>query len=172
MLQSKTGLWIAGLAAAVVLVSVGYGMGRRAGGTVSDASRALTPAGAPLPPIQIEPIHPQEELAAISKTPAQEASTAQQNPPAPAASAAPSQVASSAGQGIPAEESARVREVQRALKAAGFDPGPTDGHLGTRTRTAIRDFQTQQGLEPDGKVGPRTWSKLEPFLNKQSTSGD
>ena len=160
MFQGKTGLWIVGIAAAVVLVSVGYGMGRRAGGTMSDASRALTPAGTPLPPIQIEPIHPQEELAAISSANAAVSTATSAVPPSVATAAA----------GVSTEESARVREIQRALKSAGFDPGSIDGHLGQRTRTAIRDFQTQQGLDPDGKVGPRTWSKLELFLNKQSNS--
>jgi peptidoglycan hydrolase-like protein with peptidoglycan-binding domain len=62
------------------------------------------------------------------------------------------------------EESARVREIQRALVAAGFDPGPADGRLGPRTKVAIHDFQQANGLEPDGKVGPKTWSKLEPYL--------
>ncbi len=160
MFQSKTGLWIAGACAAVVLVSIGYGMGRRASAQLLDATASLAPAGSPLPAIQIEPIQPQQELAAISTTaPAALEGLAL----APAAGSAP------AG---PVEESARIREIQLALRAAGFDPGPADGKMGQRTRTAIRDFQTAQGLDPDGKVGPRTWSRLEPFLKKQASSSD
>jgi peptidoglycan hydrolase-like protein with peptidoglycan-binding domain len=68
------------------------------------------------------------------------------------------------------EDSARVREIQLALKAAGFDPGPVDGQLGTRTKTAIRDFQTANGLMADGKVGPKTWGKLESYLNQASSN--
>ena len=70
------------------------------------------------------------------------------------------------------EDSGRVRQIQQALKGAGFDPGVADGRMGQRTKTAIRDFQVAHGLEPDGKVGPRTWSKLEPFLKQNSSSND
>ena len=178
MLQSRTGLWVSGIAAAVVLISIGYGMGRRAGVSASNPTQALTPAGAPLPAIQIEPIQPQEELAAISSP----ANSARENrskqslaaaretlPPTAASTAAPASAAGATAPAalLPTEESARVREIQKALQAAGFDPGPIDGHLGQKTRTAIRDFQTAQGLEPDGKVGPKTWSRLESFLKKQ-----
>lgn len=62
-----------------------------------------------------------------------------------------------------------VQEVQIALKNAGFDPGSVDGKLGRRTKAAIRDFQTANSLNPDGKVGPKTWSKLSRFLT-QGTS--
>jgi peptidoglycan hydrolase-like protein with peptidoglycan-binding domain len=34
----------------------------------------------------------------------------------------------------------RVREVQEALKDAGHDPGPADGLLGPRTRSALRSY--------------------------------
>lgn len=62
-----------------------------------------------------------------------------------------------------------VKEVQVALKNAGFDPGSVDGKLGRRTKAAIMDFQTANNLKPDGKVGPKTWSKLSRFLT-QGTS--
>ncbi|MCH9020330.1 MAG: peptidoglycan-binding protein [Proteobacteria bacterium] len=47
-----------------------------------------------------------------------------------------------------------VAEVQRALQSAGLDPGPIDGVMGVKTRTAIRRFQEQNGLTPDGEVTP------------------
>lgn len=47
-------------------------------------------------------------------------------------------------------------EIQRQLAALGFDPGPIDGIMGPRTRTAIRAFQTSRGLLVDGIVGPQT----------------
>lgn len=156
--QGKAGWWVAGIAAGIVLISVGYGMGRRAGAQSSNPQSVLSPAGAP-PAIQIEPIQPQAELAAITVT------------PTPAPTASKEETASTASPAVPPlEDSARVREVQQALKAAGFDPGPVDGKMGHRTQTAVRDFQRSQGLEPDGKVGPKTWAKLEPHLTKQSTS--
>jgi len=57
-----------------------------------------------------------------------------------------------------------TRDIQRVLRNAGFDPGPIDGKLGSRTRQAIREFQSVNGLQVDGIVGRRTWAKLGPFL--------
>lgn len=35
---------------------------------------------------------------------------------------------------------AHVREVQRALSSAGYDPGPIDGIFGPRTKAALRKY--------------------------------
>jgi hypothetical protein len=43
-----------------------------------------------------------------------------------------------------------VQEVQRQLRARGYDPGPADGRLGQRTRSAIEGFQRDHGLTVDG----------------------
>lgn len=53
-----------------------------------------------------------------------------------------------------------IRELQSALQAAGFDPGPIDGAMGPRTRAAIRAFQSANGLAADGVAGPRTRAVL------------
>lgn len=53
-----------------------------------------------------------------------------------------------------------IAEIQRALHAKGFDPGPHDGILGGRTRMAIRAFQAANGLVVDGIVGAVTAGKL------------
>ena len=53
-----------------------------------------------------------------------------------------------------------VLEIQKALKVAGFDPGPLDGIRGRQTIAAIKAFQQQHGLEADGIVGPQTAAKL------------
>ena len=177
MWQGKTGLWIAGACAVVILLSVGYGMGQRAGSRAAAASRALEPAGAPLnSAIQIEPIQPQDELAAISTS--QNGSKGKKQDAAAAATALPTATQkelSAAALPAAASENAadnvgRIRQVQQALKLAGFDPGPADGRMGGRTRAAIRDFQLANGLEPDGKVGSKTWNKLE-TVAKNSASG-
>ncbi len=57
-----------------------------------------------------------------------------------------------------------TKEVQTALKNAGFDPGSFDGKIGPRTRQAIKDFQKSKGLVPDGVVGPKTWANLSKYL--------
>ena len=58
-----------------------------------------------------------------------------------------------------------IKTIQEALARAGTDPGPADGKLGRRTQTAIRDFQEQQGLKPDGKVGMKTLQKLSEYAS-------
>jgi lytic murein transglycosylase len=41
-------------------------------------------------------------------------------------------------------------ELQQLLARRGYDVGEPDGHLGARTRAAIRDFQAKIGRVPDG----------------------
>jgi peptidoglycan hydrolase-like protein with peptidoglycan-binding domain len=53
-----------------------------------------------------------------------------------------------------------VRSLQDQLRAAGFDPGLSDGVFGARTERAIRDFQRAQGLQVDGIAGRRTFAAL------------
>ena len=53
-----------------------------------------------------------------------------------------------------------VLEIQKALAAKGYDPGPIDGILGALTRKAVRSFQADNGLVVDGVVGPNTLKAL------------
>ena len=64
----------------------------------------------------------------------------------------------------PGTGSLTIREVQLALKRAGFDPGTIDGKMGRRTREALRAFQQAQGLSPDGRIGPQTLVKLKAYM--------
>lgn len=52
-----------------------------------------------------------------------------------------------------------VRQVQKALKAAGINLEP-DGFFGNGTDKAVRQFQQQKGLVADGVVGAETQKKL------------
>lgn len=45
-----------------------------------------------------------------------------------------------------------VLEMQRMLKAAGFDPGPLDGLFGPRTQAALRAYETATGGRLDGTL--------------------
>ena len=58
------------------------------------------------------------------------------------------------------------RQVQRALKTAGFYAGPVDGKLGPQTKEAVRKFQRSNSLTPDGQVGARTSTALAKFLEE------
>jgi peptidoglycan hydrolase-like protein with peptidoglycan-binding domain len=63
-----------------------------------------------------------------------------------------------------------TRQIQTALKNAGYDPGPIDGRMGKATRTAIKEFQKANNLGVDGKVGKQTWSVLGQYLDKGQTN--
>lgn len=66
-----------------------------------------------------------------------------------------------------------VLDIQRALKARGFDPGPLDGVMGRMTLGALRAFQRARQLEPDGIVGPKTAAALfDPPGEGGRTPGD
>ncbi len=53
-----------------------------------------------------------------------------------------------------------LKDVQKALVKAGYDPGPVDGEWGKKTRSAIQKFQRRKNLKADGIVGEKTWSLL------------
>jgi len=54
----------------------------------------------------------------------------------------------------------RVKEIQGALKAAGFYSGPADGFMGAQTRSAIKKFQQNKGLQATGRINPVTFLAL------------
>lgn len=54
-----------------------------------------------------------------------------------------------------------VRELQAVLNGYGFNL-KVDGHFGSLTDSAVRQFQRAFGLEVDGIVGPLTRGKLTP----------
>lgn len=47
-----------------------------------------------------------------------------------------------------------VKQIQNRLNQLGFDAGRSDGLPGPRTKAAIRVFQTQHALPPDGYPSP------------------
>ncbi|MCA1833804.1 MAG: N-acetylmuramoyl-L-alanine amidase [Actinobacteria bacterium] len=49
-----------------------------------------------------------------------------------------------------------VRDLQERLSALGFDTGRIDGIFGPRTAAAVREFQTNYGIPPDGIVAKST----------------
>ncbi len=53
-----------------------------------------------------------------------------------------------------------VREMQRALTVLGFAAGPIDGVFGALTETAVREFQRNIGVPPDGIAGPWTFDAI------------
>ncbi|HEV7368851.1 peptidoglycan-binding domain-containing protein [Arenibaculum sp.] len=53
-----------------------------------------------------------------------------------------------------------IAALQRALRAAGYDPGPVDGAMGGKTRQAITNYQIDTGLRPTGEPSPSLFARL------------
>jgi peptidoglycan L-alanyl-D-glutamate endopeptidase CwlK len=53
-----------------------------------------------------------------------------------------------------------VKELQKRLKAAGFNPGNIDGDFGPGAQAAVLAFQKSKGLLADGVAGPCTLCAL------------
>jgi len=65
---------------------------------------------------------------------------------------------------MPPEDTAvRVADIelmQEQLNARGYDSGTPDGVMGSQTRSALREYQRQEGLIPDGFPDPDTLNSL------------
>lgn len=53
-----------------------------------------------------------------------------------------------------------IAKAQAKLKELGYDPGAVDGVWGSKTKTAIEQFQTHAGLTVNGQLDPQTKEKL------------
>ena len=53
-----------------------------------------------------------------------------------------------------------VAVLQAILTARGYYTGPLDGIFGDALDAAVRKFQSEHDLEPDGVVGPLSWRKI------------
>lgn len=53
------------------------------------------------------------------------------------------------------------KELQQALKDAGFDPGPVDGIIGAGTKSALRAWQKENGMTPDGYASAKALARLK-----------
>jgi chaperonin cofactor prefoldin len=61
---------------------------------------------------------------------------------------------------VVAGDQALIQLYQKALKNAGFNPGPIDGQLGPRTGKALTSYQTAVGLAPSGAFDQATLETL------------
>jgi len=58
------------------------------------------------------------------------------------------------------------QEVQAGLRNAGYYTGAIDGKLGSRSKKAIKEFQTDHDLQSDGIIGKKTWTELKNYLDE------
>ncbi len=56
-------------------------------------------------------------------------------------------------------------QIQALLIYHGFNPGAPDGVLGTKTREAVRQFQSRVGITVDGCPGPVTQNALRTYMD-------
>jgi peptidoglycan hydrolase-like protein with peptidoglycan-binding domain len=54
-----------------------------------------------------------------------------------------------------------VRDAQQALRDLGYEPGPIDGRVGPRTRTALLRYQHAEGLPATGRLDTETMVRLD-----------
>ena len=60
-----------------------------------------------------------------------------------------------------------AKQIQTALKNAGYYQGAVDGKIGKGTREAIKAFQSANNLSADGKVGKKIWAVLKNSLEEK-----
>lgn len=65
-------------------------------------------------------------------------------------------------------DGAEVRTLQRNLRTLGVYNGPVTGRFRELTKNAVVNFQTQNGINPIGVVGPRTRRAINQGLNRRT----
>lgn len=63
-----------------------------------------------------------------------------------------------------------AKEIQLALRRAGYYQGPIDGKVGAKTRKALKAFQQANHLVADGVAGTKTMVALQPYVTSPASS--
>jgi hypothetical protein len=58
-----------------------------------------------------------------------------------------------------------VLSAQQWLSELGYSPGPADGKAGPRTIDAVRTFQRDSGMEPDGRIDQELLDRIEQAIS-------
>jgi localization factor PodJL len=61
---------------------------------------------------------------------------------------------------------AGVLAAQKALDRLGYYPGPQDGRLTAGVKTALQNYQRDQGLPATGSLDATTAQRLAPFARQ------
>lgn len=69
-------------------------------------------------------------------------------------------LASASGSFQEGDQGQEVATMQRQLDALGYNAGSVDGDFGSQTTAAVKAFQRDRGLDPDGVVGNATYRAL------------
>jgi peptidoglycan hydrolase-like protein with peptidoglycan-binding domain len=65
---------------------------------------------------------------------------------------------------------ASIMAVQQALKDKGYDPGPIDGKMNSKTQSALKSFQSASSLPATGVLDSGTANKLGVSSSSSSSS--
>lgn len=57
------------------------------------------------------------------------------------------------------------KTIQSKLAENGYEVGEIDGVIGPKTKEAVKKYQADSGLKPDGVIGPKTFGNLLSALN-------
>ena len=60
-----------------------------------------------------------------------------------------------------------TREIQEALTALGYEPGPIDGIYGPKTKRAIQAFERAMGMKPTGTSTTELWWSLQGQVSRR-----
>ena len=85
---------------------------------------------------------------------------------------APTRASTGAKEHSPSSMKPATRQIQQALKNAGFYQGSVDGKGGPMTKNAVKEFQRVHGLTDDGLVGRQTWAKLKAYSDLSAENGE
>lgn len=64
-----------------------------------------------------------------------------------------------------------VKQIQTKLKRWGYYNGSVDGIYGSQTLSAVKWFQSKNGLTADGIAGPKTLSAMGIYTSSSNTGG-
>ncbi|MCP5082139.1 MAG: hypothetical protein GY948_10635 [Alphaproteobacteria bacterium] len=65
-----------------------------------------------------------------------------------------------------------VLKLQRDLSALGYDPGPKDGVLGNRVRSAISAFRRDRGIRQSGELSPWLLRKIHEAAKRKNEAAN
>ncbi|GAB3046621.1 peptidoglycan DD-metalloendopeptidase family protein [Sediminivirga luteola] len=65
----------------------------------------------------------------------------------------------------------RARAIQYLLRQRGRSV-TIDGYMGPQTTSAVKSWQSSQGLVADGQIGPKSWPKLIYTLTRSNADGN
>ncbi|MEU3906070.1 L,D-transpeptidase family protein [Streptomyces goshikiensis] len=151
-----------GLATAVALAATACGSQKT--GNTGSASTATSASAAVTTP-ESSPSSDDKPAGDPSASPSASASSAS---PSASASASSSPSASPSVKAVMAngDDSEQVRELQARLKQLKLMSVAPTGFYGSKTTTAVKSFQSRNGLTASGSVDAETWKKIQGLTKK------